>query len=106
MESQQIDRLTEMTVAFMVPFLPYLLESAEKRVAELEKRFEKNQWDKAVMLWSRFQQDPQVVEVAAAVAEDPDDAEAHAAFRRQIRLTFGGSYELAEEARQLFAEIG
>ncbi|WP_375496271.1 hypothetical protein [uncultured Nostoc sp.] len=97
---------------FLVPFLPYLLKAGEKATEEAGKKFgEKfggDAWEKAKSLWAKLS--PKVEakeaakEAASDVAKDPENEDAQAALRLQLKKLLNEDSTLASEIAHLFEE--
>ncbi|MBD2255465.1 hypothetical protein [Nostoc parmelioides] len=97
---------------FLVPFLPYLLKAGEKATEEAGKKvgekFGGDAWEKAKSLWAKLS--PKVeakaaaIEAASDVAKDPEDKDALAALRLQLKKLLNEDSTLASEIVHLFEE--
>ncbi len=91
-----VTELAKNLVAFLSPFLPYLLKAGDKAAEKMGEQvgeklapgLGKRAWQTAQTLWGklrpRVQTKPAAQEAAQDVAEHPDDADAQAALRRQL----------------------
>jgi len=104
-----IIQLSQSVTAFLAPFLPYLVGKVGDAVAEVsvEKSLEEA-WERAKGLWGKL--GPKVESNTAAkeatedVAQDPDDEDARAALRLQLKKLLAADTSLATEVAQLWEE--
>ncbi|MFN4294016.1 MAG: hypothetical protein ACK4JD_07785 [Thermoflexales bacterium] len=95
-------------VSFLAPFLPYLLKMGEKAAEEAGKKLGAEAWERAKALWVRLR--PAVVARPAAqeavqdAAAQPQDEDALAALRRQLKKLLTEDPALAAEIAQLWGE--
>jgi hypothetical protein len=91
--------------AFLAPHLKDLLapvtESAGRRLDQAASRFATSIWDR---LRGRFAERPAAQEAAEDVAAEPEDEDALAALRRQLRKLLEQDPELARELQAILAE--
>jgi hypothetical protein len=85
----------------LVPLLPYLLKAGEKAAEETGKRVAGQSWEWAKSLWTKLkpkvEAKPAALEAAQDVAEVPEDQDAHAAFRQQLKKLLTEDQSLAED---------
>lgn len=95
-------------VVFLAPFLPYLLKAGEKAAEEAGKKLGSEAWDKAKTLWSKLRPKvearPAAQEAAQDVAATPQDQDARAALRQQLKKLFTEDETLAAEVARLWQE--
>lgn len=95
-------------VVFLLPFLPYLLKAGEKAAEEAGKKLGADAWEWAKTLWGKLRPNveakPSVREAVEDAAAAPDDADAQAALRLQLRKLFADDEALATEMAQLWAK--
>ncbi len=98
------------TTQFLTPFIPYLIKggieaakSAAGKVGELS--IEKG-WEKAQAMWSKFVSHDEIKKTAEIVAKHPDDADAQASLRLQIKLALAADETLAATLEKLLSEPG
>ena len=97
---------------FLAPFLPYLLKAGEKATEEagkkLGEKFGGDAWERAKALWMKLspkvQAKPAAIEAASDVASDPEDKDAIAALRLQLKKLLNEDSTLASEIAHLFEE--
>lgn len=96
--------LTHAVTTTLVPLLPYLLKAGEQAVEEAGKKVAGETWDWAKELWTslkpKVEAKPAALEAAEDVARTPDDADAQAVLRVQIRKLLTEDQTLAEEVAQ------
>ncbi len=105
-----ITALALQTTQFLAPFVPYLIKggieaakSAAGKVGELS--IEKG-WEKAQTMWNKFSSHADVKKAAEIVAVLPDDEDAQAALRLQIKLVLKSDETLVAALEKLLAEPG
>lgn len=96
--------LAQSVVIFLTPFLPYLLKAAEKGAEEAGKKFTAEAWDRAKILWSKLQGNPEVETAAQDTAELPGDPDAQAALRLQLKKLLIEEANLAKEIERLMGD--
>ncbi|HHH42146.1 MAG TPA: hypothetical protein ENK56_09115 [Chloroflexi bacterium] len=100
--------LAQQIVPFLTPFLPYLLKAGEKAAEEAGKKLGADAWEKAKSLWAKLrpkvEAKPAAQEAAQDVAADPDDEDAQAALRLQLKKLLAKDAGLAEEVARLWEE--
>jgi len=100
--------LTHAVTTALIPVLPYLLKAGEKAAEETGKKVAGETWDKARELWSKLRPKvearPAALEAAQDVAEAPDDADAQAALRLQLKKLLAHDETLAQEIARVLQE--
>jgi hypothetical protein len=95
-------------VDFLRPFLPYLLKAGEKAAEETAKKLGADAWERAKTLWGKLrpkvEAKPSIREAVEDAAAAPDDVDAQAALRLQLRKLFAEDVALDREIAQLWAE--
>lgn len=85
----------------LVPLLPYLLKAGEKAAEETGKAVAGQSWEWAKSLWTKLQPKveakPNALEAAQDVANAPEDQDAQATFRQQLKKLLAEDQSLAEE---------
>lgn len=98
-----ITTLAKEITLFLTPFLPYLLKVSEKAAEEAGKKLGSDAWERAKGLWDRLRPKvearPAAREAMADVVAEPQNEDAQAALRLQLR-------KLLAEDEELAAEIG
>jgi hypothetical protein len=85
----------------LVPLLPYLLKAGEKAAEETGKTVAGQSWEWAKSLWTKLK--PKVeakesaLEAAQDVAQSPEDEDAQAALRVQLKKLLTEDQSLTEE---------
>lgn len=96
--------LTQAVTTTLVPLLPYLLKAGEKVAEEAGKKIAGNSWDWAKELWAKvrpaIEAKPAALEAAQDVAQTPDDQDAQAALRVQLKKLLTDDQALAGEVNQ------
>ena len=96
-----ITALASSVTAALVPLLPYLLKAGEKAAEETGKKVADQSLEWGKSLWSKIkpkvEAKPEALEAAQDIAQSPDDQDAQAAFRRQLRKLLTEDQSLAEE---------
>jgi len=81
--------LAQQIVPFLTPFLPYLLKAGEKAAEEVGEKLGGDAWEQAKALWSKLrpkiEAKPAAQEAAQDAAAEPDDPDAQAALRLQLK---------------------
>jgi hypothetical protein len=88
-----IQALSAQVALVLAPFLPYLLkggiEAGKEAAKKLGDKFSEDTWEKSKSLWAKLhtkvETKPGAQEAARDVAEHPDDPDALAALRLQIK---------------------
>jgi len=85
----------------LVPLLPYLLKAGEKAAEETGKAVAGQSWEWVKSVWTRLkpkvEAKPAALEAAQDVALSPEDQDAQAALRMQLRKLLTEDQSLAEE---------
>jgi hypothetical protein len=93
--------LTHAVTTTLVPVLPYLLKAGEKAAEEAGKKAAGETWDWAKELWTRLrpkvEAKPAALEAVRDVAQTPDDEDAQAALRVQLKKLLAEDQTLTEE---------
>jgi len=97
--------LAQNIVAFLAPFLPYLIKGAEETVQEIGKQFGGDTWQQAKALWGRLrpkvEAKPAAQEAVQDLAKSPDDEDAKTVLRVQLKKLLTEDDSLAKEIAQL-----
>ena len=100
--------LAGQVVAILAPFLPHLAAAGQKVAAGVGKELEGTVGDVAKALWDRLypriEARPAAREAAQDAADRPDDQDAQAALRVQLRKLLADDSALAEEVTRLLQE--
>jgi hypothetical protein len=96
-----ITALASSLTTVLGPLLPYLLNAGEKVAEETGKAVAGQSWEWAKSIWTKLK--PKVeakeaaLEAAQDVAQSPEDQDAQAAFRQQLKKLLTEDQSLAEE---------
>ncbi len=82
---------------FLTPLLPYLLRAGEKAAEEAGRRIAGDTWEALKTPWLRLRAREPVRQAARDLASTPDDPDALAAFRYQLRRALTEDPALAAE---------
>lgn len=97
-------------VQVLTPFLPYLVKAGEGLGARAAQQVEDTSWDLATKLWGRLESKvearPAALEAAADLAAQPEDEDARAALRVQLRKLLVDEPDLQHELAALLKEAG
>jgi len=96
-----IGALASSVTTALVPLLPYLLKAGEKAAEETGKAVAGQSWEWAKSLWTRLKPEveakPAALEAAQDASQAPEDPDAQAAFRQQLKKLLNEDQSLAEE---------
>jgi len=85
----------------LVPLLPYLLKAGEKVAEETGKAVAGQSWEWAKSLWTtlkpKVEARPGALEATQDAAQSPEDQDAQAAFRQQLKKLLTDDQSLADE---------
>src|SRR5215212_2158181 len=85
----------------LVPLLPYLLKAGEKAAEETGKTVAGESWEWAKSLWLKLKPKVEAKQAALELAEDvaqaPEDEDARAALRVQLKKLLSEDQSFAEE---------
>jgi len=94
--------------AFLAPFLPYLIRAGERAAGKAADVLGDEAGGFAKTIWERLkpgvEKKPAAQEAAEEVAAHPDDADALAALRLQLRKLLEEDEELARDLTQIWQE--
>ena len=97
-------------VQVLTPFLPYLIKAGEGLGTRTAQHLEDASWDLASKLWGRLgpklEARPAGREAAADLAAQPEDEDAQAALRVQLRKLLQDEPALQQELVALLKEAG
>ena len=100
-----IQTLSQQLLAFLAPFLPYLLKMGEKAAEETGKKLGAEAWEGATALWTKLQPKvqakPAAQEAVQEAAAHPEDEDAQAALRLQLRKLLAEDETLAGEVQRM-----
>lgn len=96
-----IGALASSLTTALVPLLPYLLKVGEKAAEETGKAVAGQSWEWVKSVWTRLkpkvEAKPAALEAAQDIAQSPEDQDAQAALRRQLRKLLAEDQSLAED---------
>jgi hypothetical protein len=96
-----IGALASSVTTALVPLLPYLLKAGEKAAEETGKAVAGQSWEWAKSLWTKLKPKvetrPAALEAAQDASQAPEDPDAQAAFRQQLKKLLNEDQSLAEE---------
>jgi hypothetical protein len=106
--AMDVTLLANNLVAALAPFLPFLLRLGQDAAEGAGRSLGTEAWEHAKALWERLggrlQERPGALAAAQDAAEAPDDDDARAAFRLQLRKLLADDARLASELRRLLDE--
>ena len=86
---------------YLAPFLPFLVQAGGKAAEEMGKKLGVEAWDRAKTLWGKLRGKKEVEKAGQDAAEMPDDDDAEAAFRLQLRKALTQDVALAKEVERM-----
>ncbi len=96
-----IGALANSVTTALVPLLPYLVKAGEKAAEETGKAVAGQSWEWTKSLWTKLKPKVEAKEAALEAAHDvaraPEDEDAQAAFRQQLKKLLTEDQSLAEE---------
>jgi hypothetical protein len=96
-----ITALASSLTTALVPLLPYLLKAGEKAAEETGKTVAGQSLEWAKSIWTKLkpkvEAKPGALEAAQDAAQEPEDQDAQAAFRKQLKKLLSEDQSLAEE---------
>jgi len=94
---------------FLTPLLPYLikggLEAGKAAAGKLGEPTTEKGWEKGQSLWKLLSRHERVKQAAETAAGLPEDADAQAALRLQIRLVLESEAALAKTLEKAMADL-
>jgi hypothetical protein len=105
--------LAKETVTFLAPFLPYLLKVGEGAAEEAGKKIGEKAgggaWEKAKAMWAKLrpgtEAKPAAQEAVQEVTAAPEDEDARAALRLQLKKLFAEDESLAKEISEMQVQV-
>lgn len=101
-----IAQLAKELASFLAPILPYLVKGSEMAVEEASKKFGSDAWNGAKALWSKLrpkvESKPAALEAAQDLAVSPNDDDALATLRQQLKKLFAEDESLTREVSHLW----
>ena len=103
-----VQTLAREVVAFLTPFLPYLVKAGGEAAKEAGKKFGEAAWEQAEALWGKLhpkmEDKPAAQEAVQDTAAAPDDPAAQAALRLQMKKLLAEDETLAAEVARVMQE--
>lgn len=100
--------LTHSVTAAIVPLMPYLFKAGEKAAEEAGKKVGGETWEWAKGLWAKLRPNveakPAALEAAHDVAQTPENEDAQAALRLQLKKLLSEDNALAQEVAQMMRQ--
>ena len=104
-----LQTLAQQIVSFLTPFLPYLLKVGEKAAEEAGKKLGADAWERAKALWAKLRPKvegkPAAQEAAADVAANPQDEDAQAALRHQLKKLLAEDESLLADVTPIMSKV-
>jgi hypothetical protein len=108
--TMDITTLAKDVTLFLTPFLPYLLKAGEKAAEEAGKKLGGDAWERAKTLWGKLrpkvEAKPAAQEAVADAAAAPQDEDAQATLRLQLKKLLAEDEPLAQELARLLPQSG
>lgn len=105
-----IPAIATAVTSFLVPALPYLVKAGEKGSEVIGQKLAADAWEKASAIWQRLspavEASPPAVAAVQEVASAPDDPDAQAAFRLQLKKILAADERLISVLVQLLEAAG
>jgi hypothetical protein len=103
-----VQTLAKEVVTFLAPFLPYLVKAGGEAAKEAGKKFGEAAWEQAKALWGKLhpkvEAKPAAQEAMQDAAAAPQDEDAQAALRLQLKKLLAEDETLASEVARLVQE--
>lgn len=103
-----INALAQQLSQIITPFIPYLvkggIEAGKSAAGKIGELATEKGWDKAQALWSKISGHSDVKKAAETLAKLPEDADALAALRLQIKLVLDSNADLVAAIENLLSE--
>lgn len=104
----EITTLVPQSVDLLAPCLPYLTQDDESAIEVVKSRFGVNTWDLARALWvmlqPKVQAKPALQEAVQDVVDAPNEEDARAALRQQLKKLFTEDSAFANEIAELLSK--
>jgi hypothetical protein len=105
-----IPTIAATATSFLVPALPYLATAGEKGAEVLGEKLGAGAWETAKAIWQKLspamEASPSATEAAQEVVSAPDDPDAQAALRHQLKKILAADASLASALVQLLEAAG
>lgn len=100
-----IPKLVQSVSTYLMPAMPYLLKLSEAAGEEASNVIGSDIWEVAKSLWAgllhRVEAKPSALEAAHDVAAAPDNTDAHAALRLQLKKILAEDAKLVAELQEI-----
>lgn len=94
--------------AVLIPFVPYLTKVGEKAAEEAGQQFGQKTWAWAQQLWDllrpKAEEKPSLKEAIEDVSQQPENDDAQASLRNQLKKLIQSDPDLAAQLEQLMQE--
>jgi hypothetical protein len=104
-----VSALAMQLVTYLAPFLPYLVKAGDKAVEEAGKLFGASAWERAKSLWAKLtpkiEAKPAAKEAVQDAANAPEDEDAKAAWRLQVKKLLSEDPVLASDLAKVLADL-
>lgn len=101
-----ISALAAAATSCLTPALPFLMKAGEKGIETIGGKMGAGVWETARAIWQRLSSSPSVELAAREVASTPEDEDAQAALRYQLKKVLAADEQLASALAQLLEESG
>lgn len=101
-----ISALAAAATSCLTPALPFLMKAGEKGIETIGGKMGAGVWETARAIWQRLSSTPSVELAAREVASTPEDEDAQAALRYQLKKVLAADEQLASALAQLLEESG
>jgi hypothetical protein len=101
-----ISTLAATVTSALTPALPYLMKAGEKGSEVIGEKLGASVWETASAIWQRLSSNPLVQSAAKEVAAAPDDQDAQAGLRYQLKKLLAADDSLAAALAQLVEAAG
>ena len=103
------DTLVQGVYTVLMPVLPYLTELGGKMAESAAEKIGEDLWEGGKNIWGKlrspFESRPAALEAARDVVAAPDDGDAQAAFRQQLKKILLQDPSLAAEIEQTLGQL-
>ena len=105
-----ISEIAATVTGCLAPALPYLVKAGEKGAETIGEKLGSGTWETAKALWRLLnpiiEANPVVAAAARDMADEPDDTDAQAALRFQLKKLLAADEQLAAALQQLVEDAG
>ncbi len=96
-------------VAFLIPFIPYLIKAGEKTSEEIGKRLGVQSWERAKKIWElmypKIKSSQSANDSLTEIINNPGDSDAEASLRFQFKKLMQANRELAKQVEDIIINI-